>query len=40
MEIGCHGGAENGEWGMMKKKGLRMGLGDRKRDVERNEEEP
>ena len=28
-----------GEWGMMKKKGLRKGLGDRKRGVERNEEE-
>ena len=27
------------EWGMMKKKGLRKGLGDRKRGVERNEEE-
>ena len=37
MEMGCHGGVESG--GMMKKRNLRKGFGDWKRDVERNEEE-
>ena len=37
MEMGCHGGVESG--GMMKKRNLRKGIGDRKRGAMRNEEE-